>query len=139
MADKNSPSGNKLKGYLTEEQYLETIVSMNISEQSKDIAHGVLVEGRNLNHYSKKYKISNTAVHQLCKRIKSKFISNNSAVNLPKDLNVVIAIIPETQMPQFEQNQQEICKFFNVNREVVIARFNCEISFRKSPPKNFSR
>lgn len=125
----------RLKNCMTAYQYNQIHKNSNISKQSEDITYGVLVEGNNLSFYAKKYNISNAAIHQLCKWFKAKGIEAE-LFETHQDLNILIAVVPETQMPQFQKSQNEICKRFNVDKDSLINKFKI-LAAKKNDIDNF--
>ncbi len=57
------------KKRLTEEEYQAAIAGMNITDQTKDISRGVLVQGRKQADYVAEYGITKAAVSLACRRV----------------------------------------------------------------------
>lgn len=58
---------------LTEAEFQSVVGGMNFSEQSREIAYGVLVEGRQQQDFVEKYRISAAAVSYIVKRVKEAY------------------------------------------------------------------
>jgi len=81
-----------MKKRLTEAQFQETIKGLNIGQQTIDIAHAVLVEGRPQTVFVASLGLSKGAVSQAVKRV---WTAKNG--NLPDGFERVAAVLPEHQ------------------------------------------
>lgn len=54
---------------LTEQEFQDAIATLDVGPQTQDIAHGVLVEGRQQSEYVTKYGLTRSAVSQAVNRV----------------------------------------------------------------------
>ena len=79
---------------LTERQFQEAVGSLDIGNQTKTIAFGVLVEGRPQNHYAKTLNISAGAVSQAVARVWKAHTEKVPEGGLPDGYVRVTAVLP---------------------------------------------
>lgn len=79
------------KKCLTEEQFQAAIQDLEIGSQTKEIAHGVLVEGKNQAEFVLKFGLSRGAISQAVGRV----WSSHETKNLPEGYERVSAILPK--------------------------------------------
>jgi hypothetical protein len=82
-----------MKKRLTEEQFQKTVDDLNISDQTKEIAFGVLVKDKSQVSYVNTLGLSKGAVWQAVKRVWDHFEKNNT----PEGYEKVCVILPEHQ------------------------------------------
>ena len=82
-----------MKQTITKEQFDATVRDMDIGEQTKEIAHGVLVEGIPQAHFAQQFKLSRGAISQAVGRVREAY----RAQNLPKGFKAVTAVLPAHQ------------------------------------------
>lgn len=83
----------KMKETITREQFDAAVRGMDIGDQTKAIAQGVLVEGLPQAHFVQLFKLSRGAVSQAVSRVREAY----RAQNLPKGYAEVTAILPAHQ------------------------------------------
>jgi len=83
-----------MKKRLSEAQFQECIQGLNVGEQTLEIAHGVLVEGKRQIVFVKELGLSTGAVSQAVNRV---WIAHK-AKRLPKGYRMVSAVLPEYQV-----------------------------------------
>lgn len=115
-----------LKAILSEDDFNRTLPHTKISEQSQDISKGVLVHGMQLKHFTEKYGISYSAVHQTCSRFFVSFIKmrNLRTQNLlPKGLVLTTVITSETRVPQIKKWEEDDIKRYcpeGLDKEAIV-------------------
>ena len=82
------------KKTMTEAQFAETTKDLNVSPQTLEIAHGVLVLGKPQAQYAQELKLTAGAISQAVRRVWSAF-QEQSAV--PSGYERVTAILPAHQ------------------------------------------
>jgi GMP synthase-like glutamine amidotransferase len=82
-----------VKKQLTEGQFQEAIKGLEVGQQTIEIAHGVLVEGKPQREFVKALDLSPGAVSQAVNRV----WSVHEAKNLPHGYERVSAVLPEHQ------------------------------------------
>jgi len=87
-----------MKKQLTESQFQNACISLDIGAQSKMIAHGVLVEGKPQKSFSESLGISKGAVSQAVKRV----WESHQSQTLPIGFAKVTAILPVHKAYQVE-------------------------------------
>ncbi len=85
-----------MKKHLTEEQFQKAILSLDIGDQTKIIAHGVLVEKKPQTHFVKALGLSKGAVSQAVTRV----WEAHQKGNLPVGFAKITAVLPEHQAYQ---------------------------------------
>ena len=79
------------KKSLNEEQFQSAIRDLEIGAQTKEIAYGVLVEGKNQAEFVLKYRLSRGAISQAVGRV----WTSHETKNLPDGYERVSAILPK--------------------------------------------
>ena len=83
-----------MKKRLSETQFQECIQGLNVGEQTLEIAHGVLVEGKRQIVFVKELGLSTGAVSQAVNRV----WTAHKAKSLPQGYRMVSAVLPEYQV-----------------------------------------
>jgi len=82
-----------MKKQLTEEQFQEAVKDLEVGQQTIEIAHGVLVEGRQQSSFVKSLDLTRGAVSQAVHRV----WAAHEAKSLPEGYERVSAVLPEHQ------------------------------------------
>lgn len=82
-----------MKKQLTEDEFQACIKGWDISRQTKEIAHGVLVQGRPQTEFVRTLGLTRGAVSQTVSRV----WDAHTAKNLPKGFEQVTVVLPEHQ------------------------------------------
>jgi len=82
-----------MKKQLTEGQFQEAIKGLEVGQQTIEIAHGVLVEGKPQSEFATALGLSRGAVSQAVTRV---WLAHESK-NLPRGYERVSAVLPEHQ------------------------------------------
>ena len=91
-----------MKKELTEEEFQKAVLALEIGQQSKDIAYGVLVLGHQQKRYIETLNISKGAVSQAVKRVWDCHQNNT----LPMGFARVTAVVTEQQAYQVKVWEQ---------------------------------
>ncbi len=76
---------------LSEAQFQKAIIGLNVSQQTLDIAHAVLVEGRQQSEFVESLGITKGAVSQAVSRVYKSHLANS----IPPGFELVTAILPK--------------------------------------------
>ncbi|MDD5112914.1 MAG: TrfB-related DNA-binding protein [Methylobacter sp.] len=98
-----------MKKQLSEAQYQDCIKGLKVGNQTLEIAHGVLVEGKRQIVFVRKLGLSTGAVSQAVNRV----WAAHKLKSLPKGYRLVSAVLPEYQVYIVEKWAQIAAK----NRE----------------------
>jgi hypothetical protein len=79
------------KKQLNEDQFQDAVRDLKIGDQTREIAHGVLVEGKNQAEFVLKYGLSRGAISQAVGRV----WDSHETKNLPEGYERVSAVLPK--------------------------------------------
>jgi len=79
-----------VKKNLTKDKFNETIKTLKIGSQTKEIAYGVLVLKKNQSEFVTRFNLSKGAVSQAVSRVWNAFLKND----IPEGYEKVTAILP---------------------------------------------
>lgn len=82
------------KKIMTEAQFVETTKALNVSPQTLEVAHGVLVLGKLQAQYAQELGLTAGAISQAVRRVWSAFQEQNA---VPSGYERVTAILPAHQ------------------------------------------
>ncbi|MFN6971596.1 MAG: TrfB-related DNA-binding protein [Rheinheimera sp.] len=89
-----------MKKTLSEQQFLDVISTLDVSEQTRAIAYGVLVEGKPQTDFVKQYQVTKGAVSQAVNRV---WMAYQQSATLPAGYEQVTAVLPEYQAFQVKR------------------------------------
>jgi len=92
-----------MKKRLTENQFQEAVRGLDVSQQTLEIAHAVLVLGAPQTEFAQKFQLSRAAVSQTVKRVWDAYADNN----LPKGYERLTVILPSHRAYIVKQWQKD--------------------------------
>jgi len=95
---------------MTRAQFRQAASTLNMGESTREIAEGVLVEGKSQVDYARAKKITPGAVSQIVNRV---WKAHLKAINIPDKFVEVTAVLPEHQafiVKQWEKEAQRSAK-----------------------------
>ena len=91
---------------MTRDQFIQVISRLTMGESTREIAEGVLVDGKSQADYARAKQITRGAVSQIVNRV---WNTHLKAINIPDKFVEVTAVLPEHQafiVKQWEKEAQ---------------------------------